>query len=617
MSTPNPLLAPRYLTGTNYYVEPSPGVYEPGLPKWGVTINPSGWSAPANTPKNKPEYYGYRIGQENIIPYVYSILWNYTSCSISTGTHWWGRKSTDPFWTTAAPAADILLILGYSPLDNKITISGSGIDNTILKRVDESDLIGGYATFPIVPTGITNTSTGEISGGTTTLKICWRDQHTTPSAYYWYKNNVLISGANSSEYTITLAAGGAAAGVYKCGVNMTPSYQGSSNFATSNEVTITYNSSKYYASYYTITSNRMIQAYGATFGVNSTDNVLIEGITFDGNHTNNYTTNSPTSDCLSLIGTNHRINKCKFVDFGVGNTVYEYDSTNPSPGLAETFVILSQPPTANWKTNLGPKIENCIFTQNGVKDGPEQYPTVTTSHIPEYTCIAVHGSGSVVKNNQFIDLLFDDDHRSPIHAISFGGNYSGSFYENTFKNVQGPCFYIDSYKVTGSKIQDNYCSSSWNFITLTSQTWPSTNQIANFKNIDMRDNTVILSDGPTTYNYFVGMGGGFWPSHHIAYFASSTLVHPYDMVTSSLNVIKKGYWDGTPPDWASGAVPQSAAYSYIIFPRDSSMATRCVGPTYITSSNEIFASRLLSITATAAIGGQTSDASTSQTLIIT
>jgi len=166
------LLAPRYLNSTNFS---------------DITTVPS---QDTSYTLYQPERYGYRIGQENLIPYVYSLLFKYQRADIGSGTHWWGRTSTDPMFlpNTAFPAFDLLLVTGYTTeTQNGYEINGAGMDSTILKRVNDFDKTGGYGGFAIIPSGV-NTSTNIIASSGTTFVAYWPDVLTTVDTYYWQKS---------------------------------------------------------------------------------------------------------------------------------------------------------------------------------------------------------------------------------------------------------------------------------------------------------------------------------------------------------------------------------------------------------------------------------------------
>jgi len=544
----------------------------------------------------QPERYGYRIGQENIIPYLNAIIYNYQKADVTEGTHFWGRKSTDPMFAAAYPASDLVLSVGYvSQTQNGLQINGSGINKTIFKRVDDFDKINGYGGFAIMPSGIVyRNSRYEIDTVGTTLKAYWQDTQTTVGTYYWQKSTDGInwpyppalaegSGPTIPNYTITTLSSGDA-GYYRCRILTNPVYPYNYGYIDSYIIRINYTGGVYVATWPEYPSGNAVGYNSQIYMINSdltnnANDIIVRDITWDGNQTNNFTTNSPSNSGLSIQGTGTQISRCKFIDFGVGNTMYSGSKSVPGPGVSETFVVITGPKNFfnGPSAGSGPIVEDCIFTENGIKNGPD-----VDGYIPEYTCLSVHGKQPIVRRNTFENLVFDNNHRSPIHAISFGGTYTGSFYGNILKNVQGTCFYMDSWRVTGSKIQNNYISSSWSVTDFSNFDWPNPLQTTQYKNVDISKNTIILANGPVTYNYFVGQAGGYYPSYFLGYYKTSTMPKPYLMVTGSKNIIKRGYYDGS-----SGG---TAGFSYITFPRNDGIPS----PTTITASNNVYISNITS-----------------------
>lgn len=553
-----PLLAPRYLDGTNF--------------------NDISTLTPQDTSYTiyQPERYGYRITQENIIPYVSAILSKYQRVDIGPGTHWWGRTSTDPMFlpNTSFPAIDLTYVPGYDNTVNGFEMNGSGMDVTILKRVDNYDKIRGYGGFAIIPSGV-NTATNQITTAGTTFVAYWPDTLTTVGTYFWQKStdggstwSTLSTGAGPTipNYTISTLSP-SDVGQYRCVVLTSPVYTFQSGYINSLSVTVTESGGVYSASWYFNNSNFMLYSQ---FGIDTND-AIIRNITWDGNQNNNFTTDSPTNSGIFINGERSNISKCKFINFGVGNSVYSY----PGPGVGESFIILISP--VNEQVGTGPTIELCEFTSPGIKDGPD-----TSGHTPEYTCIAVGGVDGVIKNNKFYDLEFNTNQRSPIHCVTYGGSYNMQVYGNSFVNIHGQAFYVDSYRVTGSYIRNNYISASWFAFSITSQPWSDPDQVANYKDIDFSNNTVILSDGPTTYQWFAGQAGNVYPSIYFGYVKTSGMVTPFSNVKSQNNRLKLGYYDGSAQDgWPAGAAGESSILWS--FPGDGAY----FGPTTFTSSNEI------------------------------
>ena len=553
------LLAPRYLNGTNYSDI--------------STVTPQDTSYTIY----QPERYGYRIGQENLIPYVSSLIYKYQRADISAGTHWWGRKSTDPMFlpNSAYPAIDLLLSSGYSiETQNGYELNGAGMDVTILKRVDDYDKIGGYGGFAIVPSGV-NTSYDITTAGTT-FTAYWPDVLTTVGTYTWEKStdggttwSTLSTGAGPTipNYTITTLSP-SDVGKYRCSVITSPLYTFNGGYISSLTVTITESGGVYHADWY---FNNSANMFYSNFYADTND-VIIRNITWDGNQNNNFTTNSPTNSGIFLKGKRSQISKCKFINFGVGNSLYSY----PGPGVGECFVILIEP--TNKKVDTGPTIEECEFTSPGIKDGPD-----ASGHTPEYTCIAFGGVDAVIKNNKFYDLEFNTNQRSPVHCVTYGGSYNAHIIGNSFVNIHGQAFYVDSFPVTGSYIQNNYISSSWFAFSLTSQDWTDPNQITNFKDIDFSNNTVILSDGPTTYQWFAGQAGNVYPSIYFGYVKTSTMVTPFSNVKSQHNKLKLGYYNGTAQSgWPANLAAAGESSILWAFPS----AGTYFGASTFTSSNE-------------------------------
>lgn len=552
------LLAPRYLNGTNF------GDIS--------TVSPQD----TNYTIYQPERYGYRIGQENIIPYVYSLIYKYQRADIDAGTHWWGRTSTDPMFlpNTAYPAIDILLSVGYTAETwNGFQLNGAGKDVTILKRPNNYDKIGGYGGFGIVPSGVNGS--GQFTTSGTTFKAYWPDPLTGISTYYWEKStdnvnwSTLTTGAGPTipDYTISTFSP-SDVGYYRCSVITNPIYTFNGGYISSLTVTVTQSGGVYSASWYLNNSTNMV--YSNFY--RDTNDVIIRNMTWDGNQNNNFTTNSPTNSGLAIKGQRSNISNCKFINFGVGNSVYDY----PGPGVGECFVILTGP---NTYTDEGGVVESCEFTSPGIKNGPDTY-----GHTPEYTCMACGGAGTVIKNNKFYDLEFNTNQRSPIHCMSFGGTTNAVISGNSVINVQGTVFYVDSFPVTGSSIVNNYISSSWNVLDLHSQYWANPVQISNFKNIDISNNTIILSDGPTTYAWFAGQDGTVYPSLHMNYVYVNGAADPFENVLSHNNKIKKGYYNGLAQNgWP--ATTSVSGYSIIV---NSSTGNQYIQPTKFYSTNETF-----------------------------
>jgi len=579
-----PLLAPRFLNSTNLD---------------DISTVPS---QDTSYTKYQPERYGYRRGQENLIPYVYALLFKHQRADIGSGIHWWGRTSTDPaFFPGSAnqPGFDLTLGTGFThETQNGYQINGAGMDSTILKRVNDFDKTGGYGgNWAIVPSASLDPGTFEIPvGNKTTFKAYWPDEKTTVATYYWQKSTngggpwttlSFGTGPTISDFTISTLSS-ADVGVYRCSILTNPLYPNFDNgYMSSIKVTISEPSTgKFKATWYQDNSSYMSYS---NFN-EDTDNVIIRNMTWDGNQNNNFTPNSPTNNAIFIKGKNMRISKCKFINFGVGNSFFAYPGAPAGAGTGanECFVVITSALTAS--TSQGPTIEECEFTSPGIKNGPDttgSHPERPgAGHIPEYTCLAFAGTGSIIKNNKFYDIKFNTNQRSPIHCVTYGGSYNTQIYGNSFVNIDGTPFYVDSYRVTGSYIRNNYISGSWVAFSVTSQTWPDSDQVANYKDIDFSNNTVILSDGPTTYNWFKGEAGNVYPSIHFAYNKTSDMVTPFKNVKSQKNKIKRGYYNGTAQN-GFPANPATIGYSDILWRSPSFPgAPNFFGPDTFTSSNE-------------------------------
>lgn len=212
----------------------------------------------------------------------------------------------------------------------------------------------------------------------------------------------------------------------------------------------------------------------------SCNNNWIEGITFDGNYSNNQ--GSATLMAIRIKGENNTIKNCKFINFGVGNN-----------NKHECFNIIVGPENTNGK---GTQIIDNYFSLPGKKRASPD------THIPENTFIAVGGNETLVKGNVFENIDFDiNKQQSPIHGISLAFSNNARVVENKFLNFQGSCIYMDSWTNENFTIEKNIAKNAWQFLQLTCQKWDNPKQISFNKNGLVINNEVELSQGNCFYHW--------------------------------------------------------------------------------------------------------------------
>ena len=216
----------------------------------------------------------------------------------------------------------------------------------------------------------------------------------------------------------------------------------------------------------------------------SCNDCVIDGITFDGNYSNNKIGES-TINCLRIRGERNVVKNCQFINFGVGDS-----------SIYECFQVTLLAPFENLGGN---QVINNLFTSPGKKDKAKE------GFVPENTFIAVSGDNAVIKNNQFIDCECNaQTQRSSLHGITIGGAFPSKnavIFGNYFKNYQGVCFYIDSWTTQNVEITDNEAENVWLFCYLSSQGWPNEKQISYSKDYIVRGNTVKLANEKAYYQF--------------------------------------------------------------------------------------------------------------------
>jgi hypothetical protein len=117
----------------------------------------------------------------------------------------------------------------------------------------------------------------------------------------------------------------------------------------------------------------------------SCNNIVISGITWDGNYSEN--SGSSTINAIRIRGANTIISENKFINFGVG-----------ASQKCECFQVFVGPINQNEQ---GPIIKNNIFSNVGLKQNSPK------GFVPENTLLAITGMNPVVSGNIFIDCIFD------------------------------------------------------------------------------------------------------------------------------------------------------------------------------------------------------------------
>lgn len=212
----------------------------------------------------------------------------------------------------------------------------------------------------------------------------------------------------------------------------------------------------------------------------SCDNNIIEGITFDGNYSNNIS--SATLLGIRIRGENNTVKGCKFINFGVG-----------SKQLHECFQIIIGPINTDGK---GTKIIDNYFTSPGKKSKS------TDNHVPENTLIAVGGIDTVVSGNVFENMEFDVvNQQSPLHGISIGNSKNAKIINNKFINFQGSCIYTDSWTNENFIIENNTAKNVWQFLQISCQHWDNSEQISFNKNGLITNNDIELNIGDCYWHW--------------------------------------------------------------------------------------------------------------------
>lgn len=224
----------------------------------------------------------------------------------------------------------------------------------------------------------------------------------------------------------------------------------------------------------------------------SCNNAVISGITWDGNYSEN--SGSSTINAIRIRGSNINISENKFVNFGVG-----------AAQKCECFQVSVGPIN---QSEQGPTVKNNIFSNVGLKQNSPR------GFVPENTLLAVSGLNPIISGNTFKDCVFDKKmQQSPLHGIAVSFTTGSIIENNIFENFSGVCIYMDSWQNENLIIKNNSANNVWQFMQLTCQPWKNLDQISFHKNYTISDNTVVLSDGETTYEWDIDGG----PSEFFGY----------------------------------------------------------------------------------------------------
>jgi len=212
----------------------------------------------------------------------------------------------------------------------------------------------------------------------------------------------------------------------------------------------------------------------------SCDNLIVDGITWDGNFTHN--SSSSTINGIRARGKNITIQNCKFIDFGVG--------TNQT---GECFEITVGPIN---NTDKGPNIYNNTFTNPGAKSNS------VTGFVPEHTYLGIWGNDLVADNNEWINCIYDlKTQQSPLHGMTIGPSKNAKLTNNRFNNFQGGCVYMDSWINDGAIIKGNTGYNIWEFVQLTCKSWGDPSQVSINTNFKIAKNNIQLSNDLQYYEW--------------------------------------------------------------------------------------------------------------------
>ena len=237
-------------------------------------------------------------------------------------------------------------------------------------------------------------------------------------------------------------------------------------------------------------------------GTQDCGDCIFQGITFDGNFANNYSTvdSSYKTVCgVRIIGRGNLIEDCEFRGFGVG-------AQN-----AEAFALQCYLHSTAADNTQGAVIRNCSFNN----PGPNSRVVAPGGYIEANSSIAVGGNGTsekyatgvVVENCDFTESPFNTNQRSPLHGISPVTTRGAVIRNNTFTDFQGQHIYVDSYKNFNLRIENNSATLCPQFISFVVQNWPRLTGlpsyaplIASFVDVQIENNTVGLA-GPASFFY--------------------------------------------------------------------------------------------------------------------
>ena len=212
----------------------------------------------------------------------------------------------------------------------------------------------------------------------------------------------------------------------------------------------------------------------------SCDNLLVDGITWDGNFTHN--SGSSTINGIRARGKNITVQNCKFIDFGVG-----------ANQKSECFEVTVGPIN---NTDKGPNVYNNTFTKPGAKSNSP------AGFVPEHTYLGIWGNDIIVDNNEWINCIYDvKTQQSPLHAMTIGPSKNAILTNNKFNNFHGGCVYMDSWTNDGAIITGNTGYNVWEFVQLTCQTWGDPNQISINTNFKITKNNIQLSSDLQYYEW--------------------------------------------------------------------------------------------------------------------
>lgn len=236
-------------------------------------------------------------------------------------------------------------------------------------------------------------------------------------------------------------------------------------------------------------------------GTQDCGDCVFQGITFDGNFDNNYSTVDASYKTVSgvrIIGTNNLIEGCEFKGFGVG-------AQN-----AEAFGLQCYLPSTAYDNAKGAVVRNCYFNTPGANSRV----VAPGGYIEAITWVVVGGNGPaekyatgcVIEDCVFDDVTFGANQRSPQHGMSLVSTRGAIMRGNIFDTFEGQDIYIDSFKNFDVLVEDNISRDCPNFISLVVQNWTRlvspayATQIASHVNWTIRNNQITLA-GPASFYY--------------------------------------------------------------------------------------------------------------------